>query len=71
MSFRYNEKTVKVDEILWEENPTMTFKKSDGSEISYVEYYQQHYNCQIVCLQQPLLVNLSYSMDVDSYKLIS
>uniref|UniRef100_A0A8D0H2I2 Piwi like RNA-mediated gene silencing 1 n=1 Tax=Sphenodon punctatus TaxID=8508 RepID=A0A8D0H2I2_SPHPU len=37
---KYNNKTYRVDDIDWESNPNNTFKKSDGSEISFVDYYK-------------------------------
>ena len=38
-------------------NPTSTFKKFDGSEISFVEYYRTNYEKSIEDLQQPLLIS--------------
>ena len=38
---RYNNKTYRIVDINWDENPTATFKLADGSEISFVEYYQK------------------------------
>ncbi|XP_021113000.1 piwi-like protein 3 isoform X2 [Heterocephalus glaber] len=54
---RYNNKTYRVDAINWDQSPRDTFKKSDGSEITFVEYYMQQYNQIITDLDQPLLVS--------------
>jgi hypothetical protein len=38
---RYNNKTYRVDDIDWDQNPKSTFKKADGSEVSFLEYYRK------------------------------
>ncbi|XP_060256729.1 piwi-like protein 1 isoform X4 [Ovis aries] len=42
---KYNNKTYRVDDIDWDQNPKSTFKKADGSEVSFLEYYRK-----VVCL---------------------
>ncbi|KAG8522364.1 Piwi-like protein 4, partial [Galemys pyrenaicus] len=37
----YNNRTYRVDDIDWAVRPTHTFRRRDGSEVSYVEYYLQ------------------------------
>jgi len=37
----YNNKTYRVDDIDWNQNPNSKFTKSDKTEISYYEYYKQ------------------------------
>uniref|UniRef100_A0A8C4PYR5 Piwi-like RNA-mediated gene silencing 1 n=1 Tax=Eptatretus burgeri TaxID=7764 RepID=A0A8C4PYR5_EPTBU len=54
---RYNNRTYRVDDIEWDRNPQMLFKKTDGSEISYVDYFMQHYNQSVTDMSQPLLVS--------------
>ncbi|XP_077164516.1 piwi-like protein 1 [Paroedura picta] len=54
---RYNNKTYRVDDIDWDSNPQNVFKKSDGSEISFVDYYKKQYNQEITDLNQPVLVS--------------
>ncbi|XP_019394493.1 PREDICTED: piwi-like protein 1 [Crocodylus porosus] len=54
---KYNNKTYRVDDIDWDANPRCTFKKADGSEISYVDYYRMQYNQEITDLNQPVLVS--------------
>ncbi|KAL8180226.1 UNVERIFIED_CONTAM: Piwi-like protein 1, partial [Gekko kuhli] len=54
---RYNNKTYRVDDIDWDSNPQGFFKKADGSEISFVDYYKKQYNQEITDLNQPVLVS--------------
>ncbi|XP_078258850.1 piwi-like protein 4 [Rhinoraja longicauda] len=54
---RYNNKTYRIDDIDWVVKPTHTFKKKDGTEISYVDYYSQQYDASISDLNQPMLVS--------------
>ncbi|XP_055640533.1 protein argonaute-3 [Toxorhynchites rutilus septentrionalis] len=53
---RYNNKTYRIDDILFDENPTMTFM-ANGKPISYIEYYKQQYNIDIHDYKQPLLIH--------------
>lgn len=39
-SSRYNNKTYRIDDIDWDCNPQNVFKKADGSEISFIDYYK-------------------------------
>lgn len=41
VAHRYNNKTYRVDDIDWDQNPKSTFKKADGSEVSFLEYYRK------------------------------
>ncbi|GFQ87053.1 hypothetical protein TNCT_471201 [Trichonephila clavata] len=61
---RYNNKTYKVDDVAWDMNPTSTFTTSDGSEISFVDYYKKSYDIQIQDLNQPLLINKAKKKDL-------
>uniref|UniRef100_A0A4W3IZG4 Piwi-like RNA-mediated gene silencing 1 n=1 Tax=Callorhinchus milii TaxID=7868 RepID=A0A4W3IZG4_CALMI len=54
---RYNNKTYRIDDIDWIQNPKNTFKKADGSEISYVDYYKKQYSTDITDLNQPVLIS--------------
>lgn len=46
----YNNKTYRVDDVDFNSTPKSTFKKADGTEISYIEYYKNRYNIKIhVC----------------------
>ena len=44
---KFTNKTDRVDDINWEQNPTSKVKSSDGSEMSYVEYYKKHHNLDV------------------------
>ncbi|PRD22810.1 UNVERIFIED_CONTAM: Piwi-like protein [Trichonephila clavipes] len=61
---RYNNKTYKVDDVAWDMNPTSTFTTSDGSEISFVDYYKKSYDIHIQDLNQPLLINKAKKKDL-------
>ncbi|NXI47583.1 PIWL1 protein, partial [Galbula dea] len=54
---RYNNRTYRVDGIDWDANPKCSFRKSDGTEISFVDYYKGQYNQEITDLNQPVLVS--------------
>uniref|UniRef100_A0A8C2RX27 Piwi like RNA-mediated gene silencing 4 n=1 Tax=Capra hircus TaxID=9925 RepID=A0A8C2RX27_CAPHI len=55
---RYNNKTYRIDDIDWSVKPTHTFRKRDGAEITYVDYYKQQYDITLSDLNQPVLVSL-------------
>nr|XP_019611125.1 PREDICTED: piwi-like protein 3 [Rhinolophus sinicus] len=54
---KFNNKTYRVDAINWKETPETEFKKSDGTKITFVEYYKRQYNVQVTVLNQPLLMS--------------
>ncbi|XP_036614647.1 piwi-like protein 1 [Trichosurus vulpecula] len=54
---KHNNRTYRVDDIDWEQNPRSTIKK-DGSDISFLDYYRQQYRIKITDLEQPVLVSL-------------
>ncbi|KFW03842.1 Piwi-like 1 [Eurypyga helias] len=54
---KYNNRTYRIDDIDWDANPQCTFRKADGSEISYVDYYKSQYNQEITDLNQPVLIS--------------
>ncbi|XP_053871600.1 piwi-like protein 4 isoform X2 [Malaclemys terrapin pileata] len=54
---KYNNKTYRIDDIDWCVKPTDTFPKCDGTEISYVDYYNQQYDIVLTDLNQPMLVS--------------
>ncbi|XP_073532235.1 piwi-like protein 1 [Phyllobates terribilis] len=56
---KYNNRTYRIDDINWDFTPESTFKKSDGSEISFIDYYKNQYNKQITDLKQPALIHNS------------
>jgi len=61
----YNDKTYKIDDISWEENPRSTFSRGgkNPGQINYIDYYKTNYEKEIVDLEQPLLVVLPKERD--------
>lgn len=54
---RYNNKTYKVDDIVWDKTPKQTFSTHAGGEMSFLEYYKKNYNLTIQDHEQPLLLH--------------
>ncbi|RWS16906.1 piwi-like protein 1 isoform X1 [Dinothrombium tinctorium] len=54
---RYNNKPYRVDDIAFNQNPESTFTLANGQEISYVDYFKNHWNIDIKDKRQPLLVH--------------
>lgn len=53
----YNNKTYRIDDINWDADPMSTFDKRGGGNISFIDYYFQHYSIKIHEKKQPLLVS--------------
>ncbi|XP_076054688.1 argonaute 3 [Oratosquilla oratoria] len=53
---RYNNKSYRIDDILFDQNALSTFTTPKG-EISYLQYYKESYNITIQDPHQPLLLN--------------
>lgn len=60
---RYNNKTYRIDDIEWKENPSHTFD-CRGKKISFKEYFQTQYNLEITDMKQPLLVSNPKRKDI-------
>lgn len=55
---RYNNKTYRVDDIVWSKNPRDRFDcKASGGSMSFEEYYRQQHNIEIKNPTQPLLLH--------------
>lgn len=54
---RYNNKTYRVDEVLWDMTPQSTFEAADGTEKTYCDYYRSIYDIEIRDMKQPLLLH--------------
>ncbi|CAG5115063.1 unnamed protein product [Candidula unifasciata] len=55
---RYNNKTYRVDDIVWSKSPMDRFEcKATGESMSFEEYYRKQYNIIIHNKTQPLLLN--------------
>jgi len=55
---RYNNRTYRIDDIEWNKNPTTRFESRNGSDMSFIEYYEGRYNRTIRDGKQPLLVSM-------------
>ncbi|CAF1161007.1 unnamed protein product [Adineta ricciae] len=53
----YNSRTYKIDEIAWERSPMQMFPMRDGTEYSFLQYYREKYQLNIIDHTQPLLVS--------------
>lgn len=53
---RYNNKSYRIDDILFDKNPENTFE-CKGKMVSYIDYYRDHYGIVIKDRKQPLLLN--------------
>ncbi|XP_052219954.1 piwi-like protein 1 [Dreissena polymorpha] len=60
----YNNKTYRVDDIMWDIHPTDTFELKDKSRISYKDYYQKNYGKTISDDKQPLLASKPKPKDI-------
>ncbi|XP_064633620.1 piwi-like protein 1 [Lineus longissimus] len=55
---RYNNKTYRIDDIAWDQNPKCSFLSSaTGESMTYQEYYLKNYNKKIFDDEQPLLIH--------------
>ncbi|KAK3859535.1 hypothetical protein Pcinc_034359 [Petrolisthes cinctipes] len=54
---RYNNRTYRIDDILFDQNPLSTFTNYKEEEMKYVDYYKASYNINIVDPKQPLLLH--------------
>lgn len=53
----YNNRTYRIDDVDWAVTPASTFDKSDGTKISYIQYYKERYQLNIREMKQPMLVS--------------
>ncbi|GJQ76571.1 aub [Trypoxylus dichotomus] len=53
----YNNRTYHIDDIDWDSTPLSTFKRNDGSTISYMQYFKERYSVNITDKKQPMLVS--------------
>lgn len=54
---RYNNKTYRIDDVAFDQNPRCTFTFHTGEEMSYMDYYRKVYNKELQDPEQPLLVH--------------
>lgn len=54
---RYNNKSYRIDDVDFNQTPLSTFSKSDGTEVSYFDYFKNHWEETITDMRQPLLIH--------------
>lgn len=54
---RYNNRTYRVDDIDWSQNPLSKFTYHNDEEMTYADYYKKTYDKPVTDLGQPLLVS--------------
>ncbi|CAI6362543.1 unnamed protein product [Macrosiphum euphorbiae] len=54
---RYNNQTYRIDDVDDTSSTKSTFKKRDGSSISYIDYYREKHKINLSNHQQPMLVS--------------
>ncbi|KAG8574131.1 hypothetical protein GDO81_009061 [Engystomops pustulosus] len=54
---RYNNRTYRIDDIEWKKTPKDVFTMSDGTNISFIDYYSKNYGITVKEVDQPLLVH--------------
>jgi len=55
---RYNNRTYRVDDVMWDMNPRNTFEKRTGEYVSYISYYSAVHGIDIHEGDQPLLLHV-------------
>lgn len=60
----YNNRAYRIDDIDWNSTPESTFGKSDGTQVSYVDYYTQKYRLNIRSKTQPMLVSRAKAREI-------
>jgi len=53
----YNNKTYRIDDVDFTQNPSSSFTRRDGSQITYKKYFEERYHVKITKADQPLLVS--------------
>jgi len=61
---KYNNKTYRIDDILWDKSPSDTFPGRDGTQMSYVKYYKDRYGITIRDPKQPLIVSMPKKSEI-------
>lgn len=56
-NLRYNNRTYRIDDILWDASADGTFETDSGKKITYVEYYKNQHGIEIRDIKQPLLLH--------------
>ncbi|ELR56701.1 Piwi-like protein 2 [Bos mutus] len=54
---RYNNRTYRIDDVDWNKTPKDSFIMSDGTEITFLDYYSKNYGIAVKEEDQPLLIH--------------
>ncbi|XP_044132910.1 piwi-like protein 2 [Bufo gargarizans] len=54
---RYNNRTYRIDDIDWNKTPKDVFTMTDGTNISFIDYYSKNYGITVKEVDQPLLIH--------------
>ncbi|KAK3090400.1 hypothetical protein FSP39_011581 [Pinctada imbricata] len=65
---RYNNKTYRIDDIVWDKTPQHSFSTSSGSSLTFMDYYKKSYNINITDHDQPLLLHRPKKRDLPRHK---
>lgn len=60
----YNNKTYRIDDVDFSKSPESTFAMRDGQQISFIQYYNQKHNINILVREQPMLVSRSKPREI-------
>lgn len=59
----YNNKSYRIDEVQFDENPKSSFTRKDGTIITYMDYFFERYGIKIRDPNQPLLISMPTDRD--------
>ncbi|CAG9764075.1 unnamed protein product [Ceutorhynchus assimilis] len=62
----YNNRTYRIDDVVFNKNPDHTFTKRDNTQISFRKYFQERYQVNIQHNDQPLLISKSKAREIRS-----
>ncbi|XP_061163000.1 piwi-like protein 1 [Saccostrea echinata] len=55
---RYNNRTYKIADVDFSKHPTDSFPRADGTSMTYIDYYKQHYDIDLTDIrEQPLILH--------------
>ncbi|XP_062615032.1 piwi-like protein 1, partial [Saccostrea cucullata] len=64
LTYRYNNKTYRVDDFDWDKRPDFAFKLRNDVSITLAEYYKKNYNIEVRDMNQPLVVSRPKKKDI-------
>ncbi|KAF5291921.1 hypothetical protein FQA39_LY14153 [Lamprigera yunnana] len=60
----YNNRTYHIDDVDFASTPASTFKKNDGTSITYAQYFRDRYNLRVTVMDQPMLVSRAKAREI-------